>query len=74
MYEFLTDRCVCLLQMPIVLQKDPEQDEHGNIITDLEGKPLFRCGFKIGGGIDQDPTKSPQGYPDKVNKNISDGM
>ena len=32
---------------------------------DQEGKPVYRCGFRIGGGIDQDHTKSPQGYPDK---------
>lgn len=26
----------------------------------------MKCGFKIGGGIDQDYTKSPQGYTDNV--------
>lgn len=26
----------------------------------------MRCGFKIGGGIDQDYNKSPQGYTDNV--------
>lgn len=26
----------------------------------------MKCGFKIGGGIDQDFTKSPQGYTDNV--------
>lgn len=26
----------------------------------------MRCGFKIGGGIDQDYHKSPQGYTDNV--------
>lgn len=26
----------------------------------------MRCGFKIGGGIDQDFNKSPQGYTDNV--------
>lgn len=33
----------------------------------------MKCGFKIGGGIDQDFTKSPQGYTDNVryiSKNI----
>ena len=25
---------------------------------------VLRCGFKIGGGIDQDYQKSPQGYTD----------
>ncbi|XP_055328422.1 tax1-binding protein 3 homolog [Paramacrobiotus metropolitanus] len=28
------------------------------------GEPLYRCGFRIGGGIDQDPRKSPHGYRD----------
>lgn len=26
----------------------------------------MKCGFKIGGGIDQDYRKSPQGYTDNV--------
>lgn len=26
----------------------------------------MKCGFKIGGGIDQDFRKSPQGYTDNV--------
>lgn len=28
----------------------------------------MKCGFKIGGGIDQDFRKSPQGYTDNVKK------
>lgn len=28
----------------------------------------MKCGFKIGGGIDQDFRKSPQGYTDNVRK------
>lgn len=28
----------------------------------------MKCGFKIGGGIDQDFRKSPQGYTDNVMK------
>lgn len=28
----------------------------------------MKCGFKIGGGIDQDFRKSPQGYTDNVIK------
>lgn len=28
---------------------------------------MLKCGFKIGGGIDQDYKKSPQGYTDYVN-------
>lgn len=30
----------------------------------------MKCGFKIGGGIDQDFTKSPQGYTDNVRYHI----
>ncbi|CRL04437.1 CLUMA_CG017522, isoform A [Clunio marinus] len=44
------------LSIPITLQKE--------ISVDQEGKEVARCGFKIGGGIDQDFTKSPQGYTD----------
>jgi len=54
------------LQIPIVLHKQPELDESGNPAYDAEGKQRYRCGFRIGGGIDQDPLKSPQGYPDRV--------
>ncbi len=49
-----------------MLQKEPDFDPYGKPTYDQEGKQRFKCGFKIGGGIDQDPTKSPQGYPDKV--------
>lgn len=55
-------------QIPIVLQKEPDLDQFGKPLCDPDGKQRFKCGFKIGGGIDQDPAKSPQGYPDKVNK------
>jgi len=51
--------------IPIVLHKEPDYDQHGNPICEPDGKQKYRCGFKIGGGIDQDPDKSPQGYPDK---------
>lgn len=30
----------------------------------------MKCGFKIGGGIDQDYKKSPQGYTDNVKQII----
>lgn len=30
------------------------------------GREVLKCGFKIGGGIDQDFRKSPQGYTDNV--------
>ncbi|CAO1387614.1 unnamed protein product [Diamesa hyperborea] len=44
------------LSIPITLNKE--------IIIDQEGREVSKCGFKIGGGIDQDFTKSPQGYAD----------
>jgi len=40
------------LSIPIILHKEAGQDQ------------VPRCGFKIGGGIDQDYRKSPQGYSD----------
>lgn len=30
----------------------------------MEGREIMKCGFKIGGGIDQDFKKSPQNYTD----------
>lgn len=38
------------------MSKEPGLDEAGN--------QVFRCGFKIGGGIDQDYRQSPQGFSD----------
>ena len=49
-----------------MLYKDEDKDERGNPAIGPDGKPRYKCGFRIGGGIDQDNTKSPQGYPDKV--------
>jgi hypothetical protein len=46
------------LQIPITLHKEPGLDP--------EGREILKCGFKIGGGIDQDYRKSPQGYTDNV--------
>lgn len=46
------------LQIPITLHKEMDYDE--------EGREVLKCGFKIGGGIDQDYKKSPQGYTDYV--------
>lgn len=37
---------------------------------DTDGRELLKCGFKIGGGIDQDFRKSPQGYTDNVRTKI----
>nr|KAG5698349.1 hypothetical protein BaRGS_010935 [Batillaria attramentaria] len=51
--------------IPIVLEKEPELDQQGQPIYEPDGKQRYRCGFRIGGGIDQDPSQSPQGYPDK---------
>ena len=53
-------------QIPILLEKEPDLDQQGNPVYEPDGKPRYRCGFRIGGGIDQDPSQSPQGYPDKV--------
>jgi C-terminal processing protease CtpA/Prc len=44
------------MQIPITLRKEPGLDG--------EGKEVLRCGFKIGGGIDQDFRQSPYGYSD----------
>jgi len=33
-----------------------------------DGLEVYVCGFKIGGGIDQDYKRSPQGYSDNVRK------
>ncbi|XP_041358245.1 tax1-binding protein 3 homolog [Gigantopelta aegis] len=51
--------------IPIVLEKEPDIDGQGNPVLEPDGKQRFRCGFRIGGGIDQDPSQSPQGFPDK---------
>ena len=51
-----------LQQIPITLTKEASLDVNGEVI--------YRCGFKIGGGIDQDFKKSPQGYSDSVRLGI----
>lgn len=38
---------------------------------DTEGKEVLKCGFKIGGGIDQNYKKSPQGYTDNVSEFVT---
>lgn len=55
LYEYIF---IDLLQIPITLHKETEINENG--------EEVMKCGFKIGGGIDQDFTKSPQGYTDNV--------
>ena len=32
--------------------------------VDFDGQKVMKCGFKIGGGIDQDYRQSPHGYTD----------
>ena len=44
------------VQIPITLTKEPE--------VDSDGVESMKCGFKIGGGIDQDFRRSPHGYSD----------
>ncbi|CAL4111971.1 unnamed protein product, partial [Meganyctiphanes norvegica] len=44
------------LSIPITLEKEAGMDQ--------QGRQVMKCGFKIGGGIDQDYMKSPQGYTD----------
>ncbi|CAM1294239.1 TAX1BP3 (predicted) [Pycnogonum litorale] len=44
------------LSIPIKLMKESALDQ--------SGREVLTCGFKIGGGIDQDFRKSPYGYTD----------
>ncbi|XP_026680707.1 uncharacterized protein C45G9.7-like [Diaphorina citri] len=44
------------LSIPITLHKEDSMAP--------DGRRVLKCGFKIGGGIDQDYKKSPQGYTD----------
>ncbi|CAP39422.1 Protein CBG23021 [Caenorhabditis briggsae] len=37
---------------------------HKQEVVDARGNVTIRVGFKIGGGIDQDPTQAPFKYPD----------
>jgi hypothetical protein len=53
-------------KIPIEIKKDPLLDEFNEQVIDTDGNAQFKAGFKIGGGIDQDHTKSPQNYPDNV--------
>lgn len=46
------------MQIPVKLTKEISYDD--------EGREVLRCGFKIGGGIDQDFRQSPQGFTDNV--------
>ncbi|VDM75152.1 unnamed protein product [Strongylus vulgaris] len=46
------------LSIAIELKKEETVDQFGNIV--------YKVGFKIGGGIDQDPSCAPYKYPDQV--------
>lgn len=46
------------LSIAVELRKESAVDE--------QGQPVLRVGFKIGGGIDQDPSRAPFVYPDTV--------
>lgn len=59
--ENISHAYVFIQQIPITLQKEAG--------VDAEGREVMKCGFKIGGGIDQDYRKSPQGYTDNVSTN-----
>lgn len=48
----------------IQIEKEVIIDGNGEPIVSQEGKTEYRSGFKVGGGIDQDHTKSPQQYKD----------
>ena len=65
-FSTIVNTAILSVQIPLVLKKDQDLDDRGNPVYDETGKPCLRCGFKIGGGIDMDPSSSPQGYPDKV--------
>ncbi len=54
--------CTFGSQIPITLIK--ESAGSGGVPGTVE--EVMKCGFKIGGGIDQDYRKSPQGYSDNV--------
>lgn len=55
-----------ILKILLVFEKEFEVDGMGNFVLGFDGKQKYKCGFRIGGGIDQDNIKSSQGYLDKV--------
>lgn len=57
-YEQILLCTLFYFQIPIILVKETDVNENG--------EEVMKCGFKIGGGIDQDFRKSPQGYTDNV--------
>lgn len=60
------NKCFLILKILLVLEKEFEVDGMGNFVLGFDGKQKYKCGFCIGGGIDQDNIKSSQGYLDKV--------
>ncbi|KIH60013.1 hypothetical protein ANCDUO_09743 [Ancylostoma duodenale] len=50
--------------LSIAIQLKKEESKHP---VDQYGNVAYRVGFKIGGGIDQDPSCAPFKYPDQVN-------
>ncbi len=52
------------LSHAIELRKEARQDP-------ISGETVMRVGFKVGGGIDQDPAKAPFNYPDTVRMPMS---
>ena len=57
-HDLQFDEARLYFQIPITLHKETE--------LNVNGEEVMKCGFKIGGGIDQDFRKSPQGYTDNV--------
>ncbi|XP_055930172.1 tax1-binding protein 3 homolog [Argiope bruennichi] len=55
-FEHQPGMAIECLSIPIKLTKETS--------VDSEGREVLKCGFKIGGGIDQDFHKSPYGYKD----------
>jgi C-terminal processing protease CtpA/Prc len=55
-FEHQPGTAIECLSIPIKLAKEAS--------LDASGQEVLKCGFKIGGGIDQDFRQSPQGFTD----------
>ncbi|XP_017489380.1 PREDICTED: uncharacterized protein C45G9.7-like [Rhagoletis zephyria] len=55
-FEHTAGDAIACLSIPIKLYKEQ--------VFDGEGREVLRCGFKIGGGIDQDFRQSPHNFTD----------
>jgi hypothetical protein len=64
--KFLKSESFKILKISIQIEKEVIIDSNGEPVVSQEGKTEYRSGFKVGGGIDQDHTKSPQQYKDNV--------